>query len=175
VELFKDIAAWSLVLILGGLGVVAGVRDARRDRARRRSVVDGRSVRYGRPGSYRPRSALWAGLMLGWIGLNLGIMLLVFPHPAVGAATAVALLLAAWFLTGHLTTRVVEGRVLERKIIRSGEDDNVENFWIAVDDGRDPIAGTPVSRRDYARVVAGGYVRLHLTYRGQVKRLEVLS
>ncbi|WP_328470714.1 hypothetical protein OHA21_05260 [Actinoplanes sp. NBC_00393] len=46
----------------------------------------------------------------------------------------------------------------------------------AVDDGRDPVTGTPVSRDDYARVAPGAYVRLYLTPRGrQVKRLDVLE
>jgi hypothetical protein len=176
VAVLKDIAAWAVVVVVGGIGLVAAVRDARRARERRRSVVDGRSIRYGRPGSYRPRAALWTGLLLGWIGFNLVFVLVFFRHPGVIAAAVVALGLAAYFLLDQMGTTVVAGRILERKIIRSGEDDAVENFWIAVDDGRNPVTGTPVSRDDYARAEPGAYVRLYLTRRGrQVKRLDVLE
>ncbi|MEU4426666.1 hypothetical protein AB0F81_39100 [Actinoplanes sp. NPDC024001] len=172
----KDVVAWTVLVVLGGIGFIAMVRDAGRDRARRRSVVQGRSIRYGRAGSYRPRAALWFGLASAWAGVNMAFFLLFFRHPAVVTAVVIMLLLAVYFLLDQLGTRIVEGRVLECRIIRSGEDGHVENFWIAVDDGRDPIAGTPVSRTDYARVTTGAYVRLHLTPRGrQVKRLDVVE
>ncbi|WP_203786921.1 hypothetical protein [Paractinoplanes rishiriensis] len=172
--------AWVIVLALTAVAVVAGVREERRARRQRRSVVAGREVRYGRGTGYRPRSALWTGLLLAWFGTNVAVLLLFLPvgwRPAAITAIAAILLAALYFLLDYARTDVVEGRVLERKILYSGEDNSTTNYWIAVDDGRPGrISGTPVSRDDYARVAAGAQVRLHLTPRGrQLKRLEILE
>jgi hypothetical protein len=93
------------------------------------------------------------------------------------AVTVLAFAVSLRFLLDFARTEVVEGRVLERKILYSGEDDSTRNHWIAVEDGRPGrIAGTAVGPEDYARVVAGARVRLHLTPRGrQVKRLDVIE
>ncbi|SHN47198.1 hypothetical protein [Cryptosporangium aurantiacum] len=175
-----EIGAWVVVVALVGVGAVFAVRDERRARARRRSQVAGKEIVYGRGGSYRPRAGLWAGLLLTWMAVGVAVPMLFVPDlpPLWGAAaTAAAVVAALYFLLGYAFTTVVEGRVLERKILYSGENDDIKNYWIAVDDGRRTrIAGTPVKRDDYARVVAGALVRLHLTTRGrQVKRLDVLE
>ncbi|GAA3383074.1 hypothetical protein GCM10020369_07550 [Cryptosporangium minutisporangium] len=187
VALLAEIGAWVAALALIGVAVVEGGRDARRARARRRSVVDGREVRYGSATSYRPRSGLWSGLLFVWVGSNIAAVLLfvgLFPPEWRATATTaivvlvvLAYLVALRFLLDYARTEVVEGRVLERRILYSGEDDATKHHWIAVDDGRPGrIAGTPVSPADYARVVAGARIRLHRTPRGRrVKRLEVLE
>jgi hypothetical protein len=186
VEVVKDVGGWLLVIALIGAGVVAAVRDAAKSRAQRRSVVAGTAIRYGPAGSYRPRSALWTGLVAVWAGLTLATALPfagLLPQRwraaaliGMAAATVIVMLVAARLLLDFVRTEVVTGRVLERRIIRSGEDGLVKNYWIAVDDGREPIAGTPVSLADYTRVVAGTQVRLHLTPRGrQLKRLEIVA
>ncbi len=185
-EVLKEVAAWAVVVVLAGAGVGVAVRDAARDRARRRSVVAGKAISYGPAGSYRPRSALWLGLLFAWIGANIAVALLLvgaFPQrwrvvagTGIAVAAAIALLVAARFLLDYARTEVVQGRVLERKIIRGGENGEVKNYWIAVDDGRRRIAGIPVGPRDYTRVVAGARVRMHLTPRGrQLKRLEIID
>ncbi|RSM57715.1 hypothetical protein DMB66_32260 [Actinoplanes sp. ATCC 53533] len=187
VEFVKEIGAWVAVLVLVGVAVVIGVREELRARARRRSVVDGREVVYGSGTGFRPRSGLWAGLLFAWIGTGVATTLVfagLFPPRwravaivAILAVTALAFVVALRFLLDYARTEVVEGTVLERKILYSGEDGAIRSHWIAVEDGRaGRIAGTPVGSADYARVVAGARVRLHLTPRGRkVKRLEVLG
>lgn len=186
-EVVKEIGAWVAVLVLVGVAVVTGVRKERRARARRRSVVAGRDVVYGSGTGYRTQSGLWTGLLLAWIGTTVAMTLLfagVFPPrwrttaiAVILAVTVLAIVVALRLLLDYARTEVVEGTVLERKILYSGEDDSTRSHWIAVEDSRPgPIAGTPVSPADYARVVAGARVRLHLTPRGRrVKRLEVIE
>jgi hypothetical protein len=187
VELVEEIGAWVAVLVLVGGGVFVGVRERRRERARRRSVVAGKDVVYGPADSYRPRSALWIGLLFAWLAANAaGALLFVGMFPdrwrgvAVAAIVALAVLavvVALRFLLDYARTEVVEGRVLERKVLYEGEDGRLKAHWIAVDHGQPgSISGTPVGPDDYARVAPGAWVRLHLTPRGrQVKRLEVVQ
>jgi hypothetical protein len=181
VELVEEIGAWVAVLVLAGGGVLIGVRERRRERARRRSVVAGREVRYGPAGSYRPRSALWTGLVFAWLAANALLFVGLFADRwwavAIAALAVLAAVVAVRFLFDYARTEVVEGRVLERKVLHEGEDGRLKAHWIAVDDGRrGSISGTPVGPDDYARVAPGAWVRLHLTPRGrQVKRLEVVE
>ena len=186
-ELVKEIGAWVTVVVLVGVAVVVGVREERRARARRRSVVAGREVVYGSGTGYRPQSGLWAGLLFAWIGTSVATTLVfagLFPPRwratavvAILAVTALAVVVALRLLLDYARTEVVEGTVLERKILYSGEDDSTGSYWIAVEDGRPGrITGTPVGPGDYARVEAGARVRLYLTPRGRkVKRLEIIE
>ncbi|MEV0457251.1 hypothetical protein [Catellatospora methionotrophica] len=180
----KQIGAWAIVIALLGMAVVLAAQDARRERAQRRSTVGGREIRYGPPGSYHPRSSLWFGLLWMWIGGSaaLASVVVLSTMPSVPPAavliaagvSALSLLVGGWLLIGYLRTDVVEGTVLERRILITGEE-RTRGYWIAVDDGSTPVDGTAVSAADYTRVTPGALVRLRLTARGrQLRSLEVL-
>ncbi len=183
----KDVLGVVAVIAIVVFMVRSSIDDARKDRAQRRSSAAGRDIVYDGV-AHRPRSALWTGLVLLWLGGNAATAVLLvgyFPgswRMPLAAGTAVVavtlLLLGVRSLTDHARTEHVAGRVLQRHITYHGEDDQTRQYWIAVDDGSgvSRIRGTAVSRMDYERVVTGATVRLHVTPRGrQVKFVEVLA
>jgi hypothetical protein len=133
VQQWKDIGAWAFVIVMTAVGSWFGIRDARQDQADRRSSIGGRQIRYGAGSRYRPRSALWTGLLMIWLAMSTATMLVVLlavpaggsvrPYLAVvcGGLTVGFLVIGVRSLRDYARTDVVEGTVLERKIVYSGE------------------------------------------------------
>lgn len=158
----KQVLAWAVVGAAVVFLVWQGIADARKDRAQRRSTVEGKDIVY-RGGAPSRLGGVWRGLLLLWLGGSAATSLLFVRYApehwrvplAAGTAfvAVVLLLLAVLSFADQVRTEHVEGRVLQRRIIYSGEDGQTRHHWIAVDDGRGAtrIRGTAVSQAEYRR------------------------
>ncbi len=103
----------------------------------------------GGPASYR----LWAGLAL-----------------AVSLAGSAACFLA------HAARRVIDGRVLHRRIIHSGEQGVPDEYYVAIDDGHSTrVTALAVSPQLYQQLVEGATVRAKTTaWLGHVVSIQTI-